>query len=232
VHEKILPKRENSLNETIYRTKRKVIILKIYYNDTWKVYVHQNMTNGKMYIGITSMPLNKRFERNGAGYKHHNVKFWRAIQKYGWNNFEHILFADHLTEDEANNIESFLIDRLNTIAEGYNCRGGGKAGKLSEHAKQLIKEKRAKQIINYESIKKSAEKNKGKKRSEQFKENSRNAKRKYMKKVYCLETDSVYESITKAAKELGLSKSFVSQVCNNIISSAHGYHLSFVKSND
>ncbi len=201
-------------------------------NDTWKVYIHQNKTNGKMYVGITSLPLSKRFESNGNGYKHHNVKFWRAIQKYGWDNFEHILFAKNLTESEANNMEALLIDKLDTIDNGYNCRGGGKAGKLSNETKELIRQKRAQQIISYESIMKTAEKNRGIKRTEEFKSAIREAKRKYMKKVYCFETGETYDSITAASKALKLTKSFVSQVCNNIISSAHGYHMCFVKSND
>jgi len=204
----------------------------IIFNDTWKVYVHQNKINGKMYIGITSLPLKKRFECSGTGYKRHNVKFWRAIQKYGWDNFEHILFADNLTEAEANNMEHLLIEKFDTIKNGYNCREGGRAGKLSEETKQLIREKRALQEIPYESIMKAAEKNRGIKRTEEFKQNLKNAKRKFMKKVYCKETDSVYESITEASKALGLSKGFVSQVCNLHISSAHGYHLCFVNSND
>lgn len=201
-------------------------------NDTWKVYVHINKTNGKMYVGITSTSLMKRFETNGTGYSHHNIKFWRAIQKYGWDNFEHFLFADHLTENEANNMEAVLIEKLDTIDNGYNCRGGGKAGKLSEATRQKIKEKRALQTISHESIMKTAEKNRGIKRSDEFKSHLKEVKRDTMRRVYCKETNKTYESITSAAKTLGLTKSFISQVCNGIVSSAHGYHLCFANSND
>jgi len=201
-------------------------------NDTWKVYVHQNKTNGKMYVGITSNSLQKRFESQGTGYKRHNIKFWRAIQKYGWDNFEHILFADNLTEEEANHMEIILIEKLDTIRNGYNCRGGGKAGKLSEETKEIIRRKRALQVITPEQVAKTAAKNREKKRTDQFKKQLKEAKRKYMKQVYCYETKETYESITAAAKGLGLTKSFVSQVCNEVVSSAHGYHMCFVKSND
>jgi hypothetical protein len=57
-------------------------------------------------------------------------------------------------------------------------------------------------------------------------------KKPTMKSVYCSETGIVYESISAAARALGLSKGFISQVCNNNISSAHGYHFCFVNSND
>lgn len=201
-------------------------------NGTWKVYAHQNRTNGKLYIGITSLPLRKRFESSGTGYKRHNVKFWRAIQKYGWNNFDHILIADNLTESEANNMEALLIEKLDTIKNGYNCRGGGEAGKLSEETKVKIREKRSQQIISRETIAKSAEKNKGKKRTEEFKSASREFKKPYMKSVLCVETGEVFESITEAAKAFSITKGFISMVCNGKISSAHGYHFCFVNSND
>ena len=204
----------------------------IIYSDSWKVYVHQNKINGKMYIGITSVSLNKRFERNGTGYRNHNIKFWRAIQKYGWGNFEHILIASNLTEKEANNMEALLINKLDTIHNGYNCREGGKAGKLSDETKQIIKEKRAKQVINYDAVMRAAEKNKGIKRTEEFKKAVKEAKRPFMKKVLCIETEEMFESITAASKSLNMTKSFVSQVCNRVVSSAHGYHLCFVDSND
>lgn len=198
------------------------------YNGSWKVYIHTNKINGKMYIGITSTSLKKRFGDCGSGYKEHNVKFWRAIQKYGWDNFEHELFADNLTEDEANNMEHILIDCFDTINNGYNCREGGKAGKLSEETKQKIKEKRAQQLISMDSIRKTQEKNKGKVRTEEMKQRARECKIKYMKRVYCEETDIIYPSISDAARKLHMGKSAVSQVCNGHISQCNGYHLCFV----
>ena len=55
------------------------------------VYRHVNEVNGKVYIGITCQSLNDRW-RNGKGYGK-STHFAHAIQKYGWDNFEHeILF--------------------------------------------------------------------------------------------------------------------------------------------
>ena len=45
------------------------------------VYMHKNKINNKAYIGITKLPVQKRWQ-NGAGYCK-QLKFHRAILKYG-----------------------------------------------------------------------------------------------------------------------------------------------------
>ena len=65
--------------------------------ENYKVYIHRNKINGKVYIGITKQKPENRW-RNGKGYKQ-NIKFYRAIEKYGWNNFEHIVLVDNLTAE-------------------------------------------------------------------------------------------------------------------------------------
>lgn len=93
-------------------------------NRMWCVYAHV-APNGKMYIGITSQEPKSRW-RNGSGYKY-NQLFYRAIQKYGWNNIQHEIVASNLTEGEAKNFEILLISKLNTNdhKHGYNITSGG-----------------------------------------------------------------------------------------------------------
>ncbi|WP_173015549.1 MULTISPECIES: GIY-YIG nuclease family protein [unclassified Lactonifactor] len=91
----------------------------------YKIYVHINKSNKKMYIGQTGQEIEKRFAKDGAGYK--NCKYFsKAIQKYGWNNFEHIILMDNLTKSEADIIEEALIKKYNTTSEcyGYNTKIG------------------------------------------------------------------------------------------------------------
>ena len=94
------------------------------HNGKWTVYVHINKINGKKYVGITSVKPKYRWGK-GSGYKN-QPKFYNAIQKYGWNNFEHIIVASNLTQEEANNFEILLIEKLNSINFGYNVSNGGK----------------------------------------------------------------------------------------------------------
>ena len=94
-------------------------------NNIWSVYIHISPSN-KYYVGITSQnPISARW-RNGKGYKY-NTHFWRAIQKYEWDNFEHEIFAEHLTKDEACEMEKTLIRELesNDAKHGYNICSGG-----------------------------------------------------------------------------------------------------------
>lgn len=91
-------------------------------NDNWTVYIHQ-FPNNKYYVGITSMTVNQRWGENGIGYK--NQPIYNAIKKYGWEHINHEIFATHLTEQEAKNIEKILILKLNSFNQGYNYTYGG-----------------------------------------------------------------------------------------------------------
>ena len=102
-------------------------------NNIYKVYIHISPST-KYYVGITCQPYNQRW-RNGEGYSY-NTHFYRAIQKYGWNNFQHFIFAENLTKKEACDIEIKLISALesNNYNYGYNlCSGGeGATGLFGE----------------------------------------------------------------------------------------------------
>lgn len=102
------------------------------------MYIHINKSNGKQYVGITKQNPESRW-RNGKGYKH-CVAFYRAIQKYGWDGFEHVIFADKLTKSEAENMEQILISKLHTcdVDYGYNISEGGCAPLLSDETKKKI----------------------------------------------------------------------------------------------
>ena len=77
------------------------------------VYCHTNKINGKKYVGITSQEPNARW-KNGLGYIS-NEFFYKAIQKYGWEEFKHeILFRD-LTKEQAESKEIELIAKDENI---------------------------------------------------------------------------------------------------------------------
>lgn len=91
---------------------------------TYLLYCHQNQINGKLYFGITSTSLYMRF-RNGRGYK--TQMFGKAIKKYGWENFNHIIILENLTYEMACECEKYLISKYQTNngQYGYNVSEGG-----------------------------------------------------------------------------------------------------------
>lgn len=93
------------------------------------VYMHTNKINNKVYVGQTCDKLTHRWGKHGQGYKTQK-RFWRAIQKYGWDNFEHIVFAENLTKEDADHMEKLLIALYQTTDKnkGYNITTGGDGG--------------------------------------------------------------------------------------------------------
>lgn len=97
-------------------------------DNSWTVYMHV-FPNGKKYIGITARKVVKRWQQ-GNGYREHPV-MWRAIQKYGWDNIEHLIIAEQLNQEEALKMEAELIKQYKTfppsLGFGYNATSGGEA---------------------------------------------------------------------------------------------------------
>ena len=93
------------------------------------VYKHTT-PNGKVYIGITSLSPERRWNR-GSGYRNQPL-FYRAIQKYGWDNICHEVVVEHLSKDEASEMEMMLIDKYKSTdpKHGYNLTGGGFGGAI------------------------------------------------------------------------------------------------------
>lgn len=92
------------------------------------VYYHKNIINNKLYIGM-SKDVTKRWKNNGKQYKPCKF-FWRAIEKYGWDNFEHVIVIDNISKNMAELIEKELIKKYKTQDKnfGYNLASGGTGG--------------------------------------------------------------------------------------------------------
>lgn len=92
------------------------------------VYTHRNKVNGKRYIG-QSNDVNNRW--SGDGKRYEGCKFfYSAIKKYGWDAFDHYIIQDHLTKEEADELEKLNIAFFNTTDSryGYNLACGGTNG--------------------------------------------------------------------------------------------------------
>ena len=217
------------------------------------VYQHVNKNNGKRYIGITRQnPPSLRWGANGCNYKS-SPHFYASIQKYGWDSFEHEVLFDNLTKEQACSLEIKLIDKYHTMDRrfGYNSTTGGESFVMSEESRI----KTSKSMMNNknglgkpcskEKAKKISDAQKGRKLTGEHKKKLSEAAKKrhapcsetkkeklkhshpHAKKVYCKETDTIYESVQECARQLGLWATSVSKVCRGVFESTDGYHLSY-----
>ena len=98
---------------------------------SWSVYKHIS-PSGKIYVGITSKKCFSRWGTCGKRYlgkqKNGNYVhryFAPAIVKYGWSNFQHIIIATSLREEEAKSMEIELILKYKSLGISYNITNGG-----------------------------------------------------------------------------------------------------------
>lgn len=151
------------------------------------VYLHFNKINKKKYFGITKQKASRRFRKNGEGYKH-SPAFYAAIQKYGWENFEHIILKDNLTKDKAITFEKWLINYYNTTdsSKGYNISPGGEIVISSEKISESNKKRWQDGV--YDKVK---------------------------NQVYCVELKRTFESALEAERQTGIDNSSIQKVCKN-----------------
>lgn len=225
----------------------------------YKVYVHI-ASNGKRYYGITKQEVEARW-KNGKGYEG-NKYFYRAINKHGWGNFEHIVIAKGLSEEEAKWLEVELIREWDTTNReyGYNITKGGDSNPMDneESRKKLSETRKGENNPNYgktfseETRKKIGKAMKGKTLSEKTKQkmseatkgennpmygkkHTEESKQKMSEtkkgknnpratKVYCVELDMVFNTITEASKFVGCDQSNISNVLIGRQKTAGGYH--------
>ena len=211
-----------------------------------KYYVYKHTSpSEKVYIGMTGRKPEKRWKHNGTGYRGQTY-FYRAIQKYGWDNFEHEVLFENLTKNEAEHKERELIAYYKSYDSkyGYNIDlGGNYCGNRSEETKRKISE--ANKGRSYPPIKpetrkllseiSSGENNPmfGKKHSEKTRKqmsiDRRGQKHEWNRQyVYCVELHKIFNCMTNATNELGVNTSHLCSVCNGSRKTAGGYHWLYV----
>lgn len=130
----------------------------------YSVYCHQNKINGKKYFGITCKVPKYRWGRDGHEYAPYY--FGRAVAKYGWDNFEHIILYSGLNKETAIMFEKYLIAEFNTQNDifGYNLTSGGDGveSPAEEVRRKLSENNKGKHNPSAETRAKISKANKGK----------------------------------------------------------------------
>ncbi len=220
---------------------------------TYSVYIHTNITNGKMYIGLTRQDPEARWGTGGKNYRNKCPHFWNAIQKYGWDGFIHSVVATDLPKHDACDLEQTLISvyRTQESEHGYNILEGGTSPVIPDEVRKkmslakLGNRNGLGHPCSEEKRRKISEAQKGRKLTDDHKAKLSAAKKgiphappsdvtrkkisdSHAKKpVYCEETNTVYESVQACAKQLGVQPTAVCACCKGRHKSTGGYHLQY-----
>lgn len=107
----------------------------------FSIYVIENKTNGKLYVGQT-IDFSQRVRAHKSALKNHsgnNHKLQRAVDKYGLDQFDFYEIAYAATIEELNELEILFIRLFDSVKNGYNIKYGGEnGGKLPEESRKLI----------------------------------------------------------------------------------------------
>ena len=134
------------------------------------IYVAENTVNGKRYVGQTIRKFEYRQAQHKKDSKRLDLKFYRAIRKYGWDNFNWAVIVEGVEDiDSLNRLEQYWIKELDTFKNGYNSTTGGEGYIVSAETKKKISESRKGKHFSEETKKKMSESQKGKHLSEETK---------------------------------------------------------------
>ena len=180
----------------------------------------------------------QRWGQSGSHYKE-GTAFGLAIQKYGWDNFEHLILEYNIPIDQLNEKETYYIQLYNSLVpNGYNLVLSDNRNHRFED--KSVKDKRSK--IMKKRWENQAYKEKQSKDGKQRWKNASEEQRKKQlanlrpgrgvgckKKVECIETHKVYESIAEASRQLKVDASSISKVCKGKHKTAGGFHWRFTE---
>lgn len=112
------------------------------------VYIIRNKINSKVYIGITSRTLEKRFKQHlQLAKRGERFQLYKAIREYGKENFYIEQICECKTKEASKKLEKFYINKFDSFEKGYNMTIGGSGtdywlgAKHKESTKLLISKK-------------------------------------------------------------------------------------------
>jgi len=166
------------------------------------IYITTNMVNGKKYIGQC------RFNRinNWENYLGSGVYFKKAVKKYGKENFYKSIVAIAYTKEELDKLEIEFIINHNAVESDdyYNLVGGGNTTigfHWSEEGRKKLRVKKTEETKR--------------RMSESKKIGYKNGNLPKIRKVICITTEEIFDSITYGAEKYNIETSGIIRCCKN-----------------
>ena len=186
------------------------------------IYVIRNKVNNKLYIGQTTDKngFNGRYNYNILK-RTHNEQLRRSIEKYGIESFNiDEEFDIAYSKEELDKLEDMYIKIYNTIDKncGYNNKYGGANGKYSEETKQKMSEAmRGDKNPFYKKHHSEEQKAKWRKTRKGKLTGGENP---YSRKVICITTGEIFDSIQEASDKYGIWHQNISKCCRGKLKSS------------
>lgn len=180
------------------------------------IYKIENLVNGKVYVGQTIQSFKVRIGNHKSALRHNRHKndhLQRAWNKYGEKNFRFSII-EKCSYDTLDKKETKWIKYFRENTGSYNLESGG--NKLKRHS-------------SYSRMKMSKamrERAKTPEFRKWLKENAKNisgAKNVNARKIICITTGKVFETMSEASIEYNLDVRDIHKVCEGIYKSA-GYY--------
>ncbi len=194
-----------------------------------------NIINNKVYIGQT-VDFKSRM-KNHKSCKRPD-KIHRAIEKYGWNNFDKLILDQADNKEKLDTLECFYIEKFKSIEFGYNLKTGGANGLPSEETrlKQSICRIGIKNHMFGKKLSLNARLLISKNRPDisgnknpMFNKPRPLGAGKQKQSIKCIETNIIFSSMKECAVNMNLDHSTISKYFKGKVKSIKGFHFELVK---
>ena len=187
------------------------------------IYLIRNEVNGKIYIGQTTKSFDERY-RNDIAKNTANEHLKRSIKKHGIDNFYiDKQFDVAYSKEELDKLEDMYIKMYETTNsnKGYNKKFGGSHGKWTDETRKKISEAQKGKKYSRETRNKLSEMKKGKKLSKEHRKKLSEARKgKYegdkhpqARKVICITTDKVFDTVKEGGDFYNCKGQHISSNC-------------------
>lgn len=92
-----------------------------------EIYMIKNKLNNQMYIGQTKYTASYRYKKHIAVAlnTNRNLRLYNSMRKYGIENFELLVLEENVAEEDLDRLETYYIEKYDTLNNGYNNTKGG-----------------------------------------------------------------------------------------------------------